>query len=97
MLGGVENAMAVASRGLHFVHGLVGVANQLLRLSLRIIGGGDSDAAGYREIATFINLGDADRYDDPIGDEWDIFIIAQRCAQHDKLVATNAGNGVGVP
>ena len=42
-------------------------------------------------------IGGADSPHDPVADEADVIVVAQRPAQHDELVAPEAGDGVDVP
>ncbi len=96
-LGGVEDPITVPPCFLGLVHRPVGVADQLLGLGQGIAGDDDPDAAGDGEVAPILEVGDADPPDDAIGDETDVVVvIAQSPAQHDELVATESGNGVGI-
>ena len=96
-LGGVEGPIAVPACLLGLVHHSVGVADQVVGFGEGIGRDDDPDAAGDREVPPIFHVGGTDPVNDAVADETDVIVVAQIPAQHDELVAAEAGDGVGFP
>jgi hypothetical protein len=82
---------------LGLVHHCVGIANQVEGLCPWIVGDDDPDAARDGKVAPVLYIGGTDPVDDTVADKADVILIVQGPAQHDELVAAQAGDGVGMP
>src|ERR1039457_2805272 len=94
---GVESPIAVPACLLGLVHHSVGVADQVVGFGEGIAGDDDPDAAGDGEVMPILDVGGTDPVNDAVADETDVIVVAQIPAQHDELVAAEAGDGVGFP
>ncbi len=91
---GVEKLEAVATGSLGAVQGDIGAAQQFGRVDARIVCDHDPEAAGDVQLAAADHHRLADRPDDAIGDQAHVLVVAEVRAQHHKLVAAKACNGV---